>query len=219
MVGSGVCGPPDAGASCDVRAIGPTGISGGRGGAWRELYSMHAPEVECIGKGKAHKPYEFGVKVSVATPLNRCRGGQFVAHVKALPGHPYDGHTLAAVLPDLESTIDAGFVGSAPTPGTRATTHRTRALQVYVRSEARRTAAIKRGLRSARPGAHDRLPQKRAPNGNRDHLAGRPSEQPTPSSRPWATTSASPRWLALLLRIVLAVLAAASQSKRTIVAS
>ena len=35
----------------------------------RKLYSLHAPEVECIGKGKAHKPYEFGVKVSVATPL------------------------------------------------------------------------------------------------------------------------------------------------------
>src|SRR3712207_3510260 len=75
----------------------------------RKLYSLHAPEVECIGKGKAHKPYEFGVKVSVATPLHRCRGGQFVAHVTALPGNPYDGHTLAAVLPDIESTIGAGL--------------------------------------------------------------------------------------------------------------
>src|SRR5215203_1033844 len=64
----------------------------------RKVYSLHAPEVECIGKGKAHKPYEFGVKVSVATPLRRCRGGQFVAHVKALPGNPYDGHTLASVI-------------------------------------------------------------------------------------------------------------------------
>jgi IS5 family transposase len=35
-----------------------------------KVYSMHAPEVECIGKGKAHKPYEFGVKVSVATTLS-----------------------------------------------------------------------------------------------------------------------------------------------------
>ena len=34
-----------------------------------KVYSLHAPEVECIGKGKAHKPYEFGVKVSVATTL------------------------------------------------------------------------------------------------------------------------------------------------------
>jgi transposase, IS5 family len=30
-----------------------------------KLYSLHAPETECIGKGKAHKPYEFGCKVSV----------------------------------------------------------------------------------------------------------------------------------------------------------
>jgi hypothetical protein len=47
-------------------------------------------------KGKAHRPYEFGVKVSVATTLAHARGGQFVTHVKALPGNPYDGHTLAA---------------------------------------------------------------------------------------------------------------------------
>ena len=39
----------------------------------RKVYCLHAPEVECIGKGKAHRPYEFGVKVSVATPLHRCK--------------------------------------------------------------------------------------------------------------------------------------------------
>lgn len=60
----------------------------------QKVYSLHAPEVECIGKGKAHKPDEFGVKVSVATPIQRSKGGQFVAHVKALPGAPYDGHTM-----------------------------------------------------------------------------------------------------------------------------
>ena len=54
----------------------------------RKVYSLHAPEVECIGKGKPHRPYEFGVKVSVTTPLRRCKGGQFVAHVAALPGNP-----------------------------------------------------------------------------------------------------------------------------------
>jgi IS5 family transposase len=71
----------------------------------RKLYSLHAPEVECIGRGKAHKPYAFGGKVSVATPLNRCRGGQSVAHGKALPGNPYDGPTLATVIPAIEATI------------------------------------------------------------------------------------------------------------------
>lgn len=40
-----------------------------------KLYSWHAPEVECIGKGKAHKPYEFGVKVSITTNRRR-KGGQ-----------------------------------------------------------------------------------------------------------------------------------------------
>jgi len=40
-----------------------------------KIYSLHAPGVECIGKGKAHKLYEFGVKVSIATTLNRSRGG------------------------------------------------------------------------------------------------------------------------------------------------
>jgi IS5 family transposase len=54
----------------------------------RKVYSLHAPEVECIGKGKAHRPYEFGVKVSVATTLARSKGGQFIAHVKTLPGNP-----------------------------------------------------------------------------------------------------------------------------------
>jgi len=70
-----------------------------------KVYSLHAPEVECIGKGKAHRPYEFGVKVSVATTISHAKGGQFVTHVKALPGNPYDGHTLATVIPDIEALV------------------------------------------------------------------------------------------------------------------
>jgi IS5 family transposase len=54
----------------------------------RKIYSLHAREVECIGKGKAHAPYEFGVKVSVATTLKRSKGGQFALHAAALPGNP-----------------------------------------------------------------------------------------------------------------------------------
>ena len=70
-----------------------------------KVYALHAPEVECIGKGKAHKPYEFGVKVSVATTVAPSRGGQFVLAAKALPGNPYDGHTLSTVIPHLETII------------------------------------------------------------------------------------------------------------------
>jgi len=65
-----------------------------RNDPWPKIYSLHAPEVECIGKGKAAKPYEFGCKVTVATTNRRSAAGQFVIHIDALHGNPYDGHTL-----------------------------------------------------------------------------------------------------------------------------
>jgi transposase, IS5 family len=68
---------------------------------WK-LYSFHAPETECIGKGKASAPYEFGVKVSIVTTNRRAPGGQFVLHAKTLPGNPYDGHTLKAAIEETE---------------------------------------------------------------------------------------------------------------------
>src|SRR5215469_12220241 len=71
----------------------------------RKVYSLHAPEVECIGKGKAHRPYEFGVKVSAATTVKHSAGGQFVTHAAALPGNPYDGHTLATLIPQMQALI------------------------------------------------------------------------------------------------------------------
>ena len=86
---------------------------------WK-LYSFHAPEVECIGKGKASAPYEFGVKAAIVTTNARAPGGQFVLHAKALPGNPYDGHTLGAVIEDTErltgcaierAYVDKGYRG------------------------------------------------------------------------------------------------------------
>jgi IS5 family transposase len=90
-----------------------------RGQRGPKIYSLHAPEVECIGKGKAHKPYEFGVKVSVATTLKHSRGGQFVVHAKALPGNPYDGHTLSVVLPEIEALTGAAIKRSIQDAGYR----------------------------------------------------------------------------------------------------
>jgi IS5 family transposase len=59
-----------------------------------KLYSVHAPEVECIGKGKAHKKYEFGCKVSLVATSKE----GFVIGAQALHGNPYDGHTLRGAL-------------------------------------------------------------------------------------------------------------------------
>src|SRR5262249_11692114 len=68
-----------------------------------KVYALHAAEVECIGKGKARAPYEFGCKVSVATPATKPKGGQFVLHATALHGNPFDGHTLGPVITELEA--------------------------------------------------------------------------------------------------------------------
>ncbi len=37
----------------------------------QKLYALHAPEVECISKGKARNPYEFGVKVGIAVSARK----------------------------------------------------------------------------------------------------------------------------------------------------
>ena len=58
------------------------------------LYNLHAPETECISKGKAHKRYEFGVKVSFATTVKET----FVVGARSFTGNPYDGHTLVEQL-------------------------------------------------------------------------------------------------------------------------
>jgi IS5 family transposase len=66
-----------------------------------KVYSVHAPEVECISKGKAHKRYEFGCKVSVAATS---KGGWFLGAM-ALHGNPYDGHTLKQALSQVKRVI------------------------------------------------------------------------------------------------------------------
>jgi transposase, IS5 family len=125
-----------------------------RGQRGPKVYSLHAPEVECIGKGKPHKPYEFGVKVSIATTLKRCKGGQFAIHAKALPGNPYDGHTLAEVIPGIEQLVgntierlhaDAGYRGHNAPPDYRFkvyTSKQKRRLTPQIKREMRRRSAI-----------------------------------------------------------------------------
>lgn len=67
-----------------------------------KLYALHAPEVECIAKGKARKPYEFGVKASIVVTH---RQGLMVG-ARTFPGNPYDGHTLSAQLQQTNSLLE-----------------------------------------------------------------------------------------------------------------
>ena len=73
-----------------------------------KLYALHAPEVECIGKGKARKPYEFGVKASIAVTH---KSGLMVG-ARTFPGNPYDGHVLNEQLE--QTTILLEDTGKAP---------------------------------------------------------------------------------------------------------
>jgi len=81
-----------------------------------KIYSVHESQVECISKGKAHKRYEFGCKVSLAATS---RGGWFVGAM-AVPDNPYDGHTLKDALgqvtrvagnPPEHAFVDMGYRG------------------------------------------------------------------------------------------------------------
>ena len=81
-----------------------------------KLYSLDAPEVECISKGKAHKRYEFGCKVSFSITHKN----NWITSAAALHGNPYDGHTLSATIARSESNtqvrtkevyVDRGYRG------------------------------------------------------------------------------------------------------------
>ncbi|MCL4161775.1 UNVERIFIED_CONTAM: hypothetical protein GTU68_027810 [Idotea baltica] len=82
----------------------------------KKLYSLHEPDVQCISKGKAHKRYEFGQKVSV-TSTNRAN---WIVGINLRRNNPYDGHTLAAPICTAErmtgvditdAFVDKGFRG------------------------------------------------------------------------------------------------------------
>jgi transposase, IS5 family len=98
-----------------------------------KLYALHAPEVECIAKGKARTPYEFGVKTSVAVTAKE----GLVVGMRSMPGNPYDGHTVDSQIEQIEvlsgvtpkiALVDRGYRGVEPTADTRLLVSHTRRL-------------------------------------------------------------------------------------------
>ena len=113
-----------------------------------KLYSLHAPEVECINKGKSRQPYEFGVKVSVMTTHKE----GLVVGMRSLPGNPYDGHTLhlaleqAAVLMQQqpkEVFVDLGYRGATVPAGVKVYHRKLRCgITARLKRDIRRRSAI-----------------------------------------------------------------------------
>jgi IS5 family transposase len=142
---------------------------------------------------KYPEPYEFGVKVSVATTLKRCKGGQFVTHVQALPGNPYDGHTLARVIPAIEALLgntierlhtDAGYRGHNAPPEYK--------FKVYTAKQKRRvTPQIKREMRRAPPSSPSSVISRTSTAWTATTSPAATATPTPPSSLPSATTSAA----------------------------
>lgn len=113
-----------------------------------KIYSIHAPEVECISKGKAHKKYEFGNKASYATTSRE----SFIIGALGVHGNPYDGHTLPAAIEQAERLcgdrklgrvfVDQGYKGHGYTGGTEIHICDRRKLSPRLRRHARRRSAI-----------------------------------------------------------------------------
>ena len=111
-----------------------------------KLYSLHAPEVECLAKGKAHKPYEFGVKVSLAVTHKE----GFVIGIQSCPDNPYDGHTLDGQLEQVQALtgrapkrvfVDKGYKGHK-VDRCEVFLSGTRKLPLVLKRELRRRSAI-----------------------------------------------------------------------------
>jgi len=115
------------------------------------IYALYAPEVECIGKGKARTRFEFGVKVCLATTNRPAPGGQFVIGARSLPGNPFDGHTLAAQIAQTEritgvsierAYVDRGYRGHDADKQRVFVSGQKRVVTPTIRREIRRRAGI-----------------------------------------------------------------------------
>lgn len=182
-----------------------------------KIYSLHAPEVECIGKGKARKPYEFGCKVSIVTPVTAPKGGQFVLHAKALHGNPYDGHTLGPIIADLQKLtgvdvqrvhVDKGYRGhNYPNRFKVWISGQVRRVTKTIRCEMKRRAAVEPVIGHLK--AEHRM--------GRNHLKGREGDRINPVLAAAAFNfHLLLRWFKQLLRALMQVLAGIICKQQTV---
>jgi transposase, IS5 family len=108
-----------------------------------KVYSVHAPEVECISKGKAHKRYEFGVKASITTTNKK----GFIIGAMALPGNPFDGHTLKEAILQAEKISAFQTQDIFVDKGYRGANHWPDGKNIYTSGRSGLKASLKKWLR------------------------------------------------------------------------
>ena len=173
-----------------------------------KVYALHAPEVECIGKGKAKAPYEFGCKVSVATPVTKPKGGQFVLDAKALHGNPFDGHTLRTAVAGVEDTTGVEVRRIHVDKGYRGHDYPNK-FRVWISGQVRRTTRALRREMKRRAAVEPVIGHLKAEHRmDRNYLKGRQGDRINAVlAAAGYNFSLLLRWLARLLRALIAALA------------
>jgi IS5 family transposase len=108
-----------------------------------KLYSVHAPETECIAKGKVHKRYEFGCKVVVVTT----HASNWIVGMDAVHGNPYDGATLREALTQTERLTAVQPRQASVDKGFRGATYHPPGVEVVIAGSRKLTRALKRLLK------------------------------------------------------------------------
>jgi transposase, IS5 family len=181
-----------------------------------KVYSLHAPEVECIGKGKPRAPYEFGCKVSIATPVTKPKGGQFVLHARALHGNPFDGHTLGPAIADIQRMTGIEVKRGHVDRGYRGHNHPHK-FRIWITGQVRRTtAAIKREMKR-RAAVEPVIGHLKAEHRmDRNHLKGRKGDRANAIlAAAGYNFSLLIRWLASIWRAWILLITAASPIETT----
>ncbi len=105
-----------------------------------KCYSVHAPEVECIAKGKVHKSYEFGCKVVVVTTSH----SNSIVGIAAQHGNPYDGATLDPALVQVERLTGVKPLHATVEQGFRGKQHHPNDVEVLICGKQKHTGRLKR---------------------------------------------------------------------------
>lgn len=105
-----------------------------------KLYSLHAPEVECIAKGKVHKKYEFGCKTSLATTAH----SNWIVATDAHHGNPYDGATLNPTIDQIERLTGVRPKKAMVDRGYRGKDYHPEDVQIHIAGQHKARGALKK---------------------------------------------------------------------------
>lgn len=139
-----------------------------------KIYSVHAPEVECIAKGKAHKRYEFGCKSSIATTSK----SNWIVGAHALHGNPYDGHTLDGAIAQIERLTKQTPDDVIVDQGYRGHGYEGSAMVHVVRTIPKRATRAVRRMLKRRAAVEPTIGHLKSDNRlSRNHLTGKTGDQ------------------------------------------